>query len=83
MTDQRDQRIPARIAVTSARVMRAMPALRYLFRLLGYDTSGFTDAAIADSLLLVCPVFDESWPTDAQLNAVFQRLHELADSGSL
>jgi hypothetical protein len=65
-----------RIPVTREAVMRVLPALRNLFQLVGCDTTPFSDAAIVDAVLVVCPVFRESWPTDAQVKSAFRRLQE-------
>jgi hypothetical protein len=64
-----DKRAAACGPLTREAVLRVMPALRNLFRLLGCDTTSFTDAGIADAVLAVSPVFQESWPTDAQVKA--------------
>jgi hypothetical protein len=66
------------VPVTREAVLRVMPALRNLFRLLGCDTTPFSDTAIADSVVAVCPVFRRSWPTDAQVMSAFRRLQEQA-----
>jgi hypothetical protein len=51
-----------------------MRLMRRLFELLHLDVTAFSDEAIADAVLHVCPMMDEGWPTDAQLLAVFAHL---------
>ena len=53
-----------------------MVYLRSLFRLLELDVSPYSDAAIDDAILAVCPLVDRTWPSDEQLHAVLQRLKE-------
>ena len=60
--------------VTKTELLRAMPYLRNLFRLHRYDVTAYSDEAIADAVLHVCPIVTPSWPTDAQLRAVVGRL---------
>jgi len=67
-------RDPTRTRLKKADLLRAMPYLRNLFRLHGYDVTRYPDEAIANAVLHVCPVVTSSWPTDAQLRAVVERL---------
>lgn len=55
-------------------LLRAMPFLRNLFRLHGYDVTTYSDDAIADAVVHVCPVVTRAWPTDAQLKAMLKHL---------
>jgi hypothetical protein len=65
-----------RIPLTRDAILRVMPALRNLFGLLGCDTTSFSDGAIVEAVLAVSPVFQESWPTDAQVQGAFRRLQK-------
>jgi hypothetical protein len=55
-------------------LLNQMPYLRSLFRILGRDVSVYSDASIIDAMLNVCPVVANDWPTNDQLELVFQRL---------
>ncbi len=51
-----------------------MKLIRQLFTLGGYDMTPFSNAAIADAILTICPKSVPGWPTDEQLRAVFDHL---------
>ena len=55
-------------------VLRMLTHLRSLFRLNKLDVCPYSDEAIAAAVLQVCPIVTYSWPSDAQLRAVFQCL---------
>ena len=51
-----------------------MGLIRNLFSLTGFDVTRYSDMAIVDAMLAVCPTSGPDWPSDAQLRAVFDRL---------
>jgi hypothetical protein len=61
-------------------LLRSMVYLRALFRLLDLDVSPYSDEAITEVILAVCPLVDDSWPSDTQLGAVLQRLKQTSSS---
>jgi len=65
------------IRVTREDLLRTIPYLRNLFRLHDLDVAGYSDEAIADAILQVCPIVTESWPTEAQLRAIVRHLRNV------
>ena len=60
--------------VNRSDLLKAMSYLRNLFRLHELDVTDYSDEAIAEAILQVCPVVTGPWPTDRQLKAVCRRL---------
>jgi hypothetical protein len=62
------------IQATTAYLRRAIRSIRYLFHLL--DVSAYSDETIVAAFMDVCPVVNQSWPSDEELRSVLQRLQQ-------
>jgi hypothetical protein len=61
-------------------ILRNRSYVRNLFGLCNFDVTAYSDDAIADAVLEVCPIVGENWPTHEQLTLVFERLQDARDA---
>ena len=62
------------VTVRRTALLKNVAYLRTLFRTLNLDVTRYSDAALVDALLSVSAEFDDTWPSDAQLQEAFKRL---------